>query len=112
MATGGGTTRTPRSSSTGFTAKVRELATLAKKVDRARARVAKLPSPERAEAELQEAIRRVQGVSNAANLARLQEATKALQASQPAREKAAGEQQKVEAEFRAALGEIVNLLRS
>lgn len=108
---GGNRSRTSAGSGT-FTGHVRTLAPLARKVDKARAKVAKLPSPERAEAELQEAIRRVQGASNAANLARLEEATKALKALAPAREKANGELQQAEAKFRAGLSEIVNALRS
>jgi hypothetical protein len=81
---GGGSAKAS-SNGKGFAGQIKVLLGLARKLDRAHARLDAIPEMPDPSASVGEAIRRYQGVPSAENLAALTEATKAAQKGQPKR---------------------------
>lgn len=99
--------RAPVASSGSLVVAVRALAAPAKRLEKARAKLAGCDTNEAARAELAEAMRRVQGSATTDNLARLETATRALRDGAPRRDKAQAEVTAATRAFRAALDNIV-----
>lgn len=91
----------------GIAGQLRAILPLATKVDRGRAKLAALPEASQQHAELDEAIRRVQGARTPENLARLIEITKGAVKGQAPRERIAKELATAEREFKTRLAEVV-----
>lgn len=85
---------------------------LAKKVDRLGARLASLPSTTSAKAELEEAIRRVQGAPTPENLDRLAAATKAVRKGKDPAAKLRADYEAAEREFKQELTALVRATTS
>lgn len=103
---GGGAPRRAAPNGSGFAGQIRALVPLAAKVDRHKAKLAALPEASAQNAELDEAIRRVQGRRTPENLAALIEITKAAVKGQAPRERTAKDLEEAEREFKSALATV------
>lgn len=103
---GGGAPRKAAANGSGVAGQIRALVPLAVKVDRTKARLDALPEASTQNAELDEAIRRVQGARTPENLAALIELTKAAMKSQAPRERLAKEAEEAERAFKSELAAV------
>lgn len=108
---GGGNTVRRTEPTDGLVAHARALIPAAKRLERARARLAQTASPEQARTEFREAMRRADATPTLDSLARLEKATKALRNGAPKRERAQREHDEALHDFNVSLAAIAAKVR-